>query len=357
MIFRNNLIFIGFSLLATLVTVCNSEEMNSQASTNDMAKTRENTTIATVPITTKNPKQEQIQQKSKHAFTLQSADGTVSLSDFKGKVAVLYFGYTSCPDICPSSLAIMSAALKKLDEEESKQVQPILISLDPERDTVEKLKEYVHYFMPNMIGLKGNKEETKRIAKNYHVNFRKTDVDSALSYVVDHASIYFIIGKDGNLFSHLLHDVTPKEITEKVRLALKQEVKPASDKQDITVLSPYIRETPPGQSISALFMTLQNNSDTEKSLIKVSGDIAKSIEIHQHSHKNGMMEMRKIDKVTIPANNQTALKPGGYHVMLIGLNKKLKSGNTFDLTLHFNDDSKQLIKAKVLNNEESLQKK
>lgn len=154
-------------------------------------------------------------------FTLQSADGKVSLADFKGKVVILYFGYTSCPDICPSSLAIMSSALKTLNKDESKQVQPILISLDPERDTPEKLKEYAAYFMPNMIGLTGTKEEIKQLAKNYRVNFRKTDVDSNLNYVVDHSSIYFIIGKNGELFSHLLHNVTAKEITKKVRQAIK----------------------------------------------------------------------------------------------------------------------------------------
>lgn len=154
------------------------------------------------------------------AFTLQSVDGDVSLSDFKGKVVMLYFGYTSCPDICPSSLAVMSVALKALSKEESQQVQPILISLDPERDNAKKLKEYVTYFLPNMIGLTGTKDEIKKIAKDYNVNFRKTDVDSSLGYVVDHSSIYFIIGKDGKLFSHLLHNVTSEEITKKIRQAI-----------------------------------------------------------------------------------------------------------------------------------------
>ena len=159
-------------------------------------------------------------QQASGSFTLQSADGPVSLSDFKGRVVVLYFGYTSCPDICPTSLATMTTALKSLSQEENKQVQPIMISLDPERDTAEKLKEYVGFFMATMLGLTGSKENIVRIAKDYHVNFRKTDVDSALGYVVDHASIYFIIGKDGHLFSHLLHDATPQEITAKVRKAI-----------------------------------------------------------------------------------------------------------------------------------------
>jgi len=155
------------------------------------------------------------------SFTLQSTTGKVSLEDFKGKIVVLYFGYTACPDICPTSLAILTSAFNSLDEKDQQQIQPILISLDPERDTAEKLKDYVAYFIPKMIGLTGSLDEVKRIAKNYKVSFRKTDTDSAMGYVVDHSSIYFIIGRDGNLFTHLMHNSGPKDIAEKIKLALK----------------------------------------------------------------------------------------------------------------------------------------
>ncbi|MCK5919119.1 MAG: SCO family protein [Cocleimonas sp.] len=154
------------------------------------------------------------------AFTLQSTTGKVSLADFKGKVVVLYFGYTSCPDICPTSLAILTSAFHSLDKEQQQEIQPLLISLDPERDTAEKLKDYTAYFIPKMIGLTGSLDTVKRIAKQYKVNFRKTDTDSALGYVVDHASIYFIIGRDGKLFTHLMHNANPEEVAEKMKQAL-----------------------------------------------------------------------------------------------------------------------------------------
>jgi protein SCO1/2 len=162
-------------------------------------------------------------QKLGGAFTLESTTGKVSLADFKGKVVVLYFGYTSCPDICPTSLAILTAAFNSLSKKEQKEIQPLLISLDPERDTAEKLKDYAAYFIPKMIGLTGSLDEVKHIAKNYKVNFRKTDTDSAMGYVVDHSSIYFIIGRDGKLFTHLMHNSDPKDIAGKMKLALKVE--------------------------------------------------------------------------------------------------------------------------------------
>lgn len=207
------MLVLGFSVF---IAGCNSQDKNRDVKNTDSkldsTLNSEITNVVTSADITK--------QQPSGFFTLQSAAGSVSLSDFEGRVVVLYFGYTSCPDICPTSLATMTTALKSLSQEENKQVQPIMISLDPERDTAEKLKEYVGFFMPTMLGLTGTKENINRIAKDYYVNFRKTDVDSALGYVVDHASIYFIIGKDSQLFSHLLHDATPQEITAKVRKAI-----------------------------------------------------------------------------------------------------------------------------------------
>lgn len=154
-------------------------------------------------------------------FTLESATGKVSLSDFQGKVVVLYFGYTSCPDICPTSLVTLASAINLLDDKDKEHIQPIMISLDPERDSPEILKQYVSHFYPNMIGLTGSQEYIKRVANNYRVNFRKKNIESTTGYVMDHSSVYFIIGRDGTLFSHLLYDATPTEITEKIKQALR----------------------------------------------------------------------------------------------------------------------------------------
>lgn len=154
-------------------------------------------------------------------FELYSEEGKVSLSDFRGTVVMLYFGYTSCPDICPTSLARISTAYRSLSKDQQAKIQPILISLDPDRDSKSKLKSYVEHFLPNMIGLTGSKEQVAEVAKNYNISFRKTEVESGLGYVIDHSSIYFIIGKDGQLFTHLLHNVDPPEIAAALKAALQ----------------------------------------------------------------------------------------------------------------------------------------
>ncbi len=119
------------------------------------------------------------------------------------------------------------------------------------------------------------------------------------------------------------------------------------DFDSINIKNAYVREVPPGMPTSASFLTLQNSSDAEISLTKVTGSIAKNIELHEHTHKNGMMEMRQVDKINIPANSSVELKPGGYHIMLIGLTKKIKSGDKVKLTLEFSNETKKEITVEV----------
>ena len=115
----------------------------------------------------------------------------------------------------------------------------------------------------------------------------------------------------------------------------------------MNIENPYVREVPPGQMTSASFLVITNANDKEISLIKAYSDVAKNVELHEHVHKDGMMEMRQVKEIKIPANGKTILKPGGYHIMLIGLTRKIKAGDIIDMELEFNNGDKQAIKAEV----------
>ncbi len=154
-------------------------------------------------------------------FTLQSADGPVSLHDFRGKVVMVYFGYTSCPDICPTSLTMMAGAMKLLTPEEREQVRGIFISVDPERDRPQGMKEYAAYFHPNFIGVVGTPEETAEIAGRYGVYYKKAPYDeSAMGYGVDHSSTVYVVGRDGQVVDQVMHGATPEKIAASLRRAL-----------------------------------------------------------------------------------------------------------------------------------------
>ena len=115
----------------------------------------------------------------------------------------------------------------------------------------------------------------------------------------------------------------------------------------ITVSKPRIRATAPGQTVSGVFMTLINNSETAYALTSASFSGASTVEIHETSMSEGMMRMRKVSHIDIPANGSAELKPGSYHIMLIGLEKEMKAGTAETLTLTFSDDSQKTVEALV----------
>src|SRR5664279_2460653 len=127
-------------------------------------------------------------------FTLQSAGGPVALKDYSGKLVLVYFGYTYCPDICPTSLAATAEGLKLLLPEELARVAMIFISVDPKRDTPARLKEYVEFFHPAIVGVTGSPENIAEIAKRYGVFYAEQKVETAGGgYVVDHSAETLII--------------------------------------------------------------------------------------------------------------------------------------------------------------------
>ena len=153
-------------------------------------------------------------------FTLFQGDNPVSLSDFQGKLVVMYFGFTSCPDVCPTTLSIIASALRQLTPEELEAVQPIFISIDPERDQGEKLAAYAAYFHPDFIGITGTPDEVQKVINQYGGFFIKVESDSALGYQVEHTSKTYIISKDGQYVTILPHDMTSDLVLTAIRSGL-----------------------------------------------------------------------------------------------------------------------------------------
>lgn len=154
-------------------------------------------------------------------FTLTSDQGPFSLADYRGKVVPIYFGFTHCPDVCITSLSGIAAALKELSAEERAQIQPVFITIDPERDDPARVGEYARYFDPGMIGLTGTLDEVTKVAKAHFVIFEKVPLeDSDMGYTMDHSSIIYVVGKDGVIRTLIRHGETPQHIAQTFREAL-----------------------------------------------------------------------------------------------------------------------------------------
>jgi protein SCO1/2 len=131
-------------------------------------------------------------------FVLTDQDGHArSDKDFRGRFVLLYFGYTYCPDVCPTTLQDMANALAKLGPK-SANVVPVFITIDPERDTPAVLKKYMPAFGPHFVGLTGSMADITRVAHAYRVYFAKQPVTGG-GYSVDHSSIVYLLGPDGKL--------------------------------------------------------------------------------------------------------------------------------------------------------------
>lgn len=154
-------------------------------------------------------------------FTVDTLNGPVSLSDFKGKAVIVYFGYTLCPDICPTSLGFLSAALNQLEASELDKIQGIFISVDPDRDKLEHLDNYAKYFHKSLIGATKEKDVIDKIIHQYGASYRMVKTESSLGYLVDHSAAIYFIDKDGKLAKSLPHGTLPGEMATTLRELIK----------------------------------------------------------------------------------------------------------------------------------------
>lgn len=152
------------------------------------------------------------------AFELTDQNGRVRRdTDFRGRYMLVYFGYTYCPDVCPTTLLAMSRALELLAEtapESRGRVVPLFITIDPERDTVEAMAAYAPSFHPDLVALTGTAEQIGAAAKAYRVYYAKVEDESAADYLMDHSSYIFLMGPDGAYVTHFSHLDSAEKIAE-----------------------------------------------------------------------------------------------------------------------------------------------
>lgn len=154
-------------------------------------------------------------------FTLTDQNGRkVSEKDFLGKPMLVIFGFTFCPDICPTELQVMTAALDAMGVD-GERIQPVFITIDPERDTPSVMKAYVENFSPRLMGLTGTPDEIAAVAKAYRVYYAKApNQASPESYLMDHSSIIYLMGPDGGFVKHFTYTADAAKLTQDLKDAL-----------------------------------------------------------------------------------------------------------------------------------------
>jgi len=157
------------------------------------------------------------------AFELTRSDGSsFGLSELRGDVVLLFFGYTSCPDVCPTTLAGLKLAVSKLNPKNADLVKVLFVTVDPKRDTPERVQTYVSRFNPAFIGLSGTQAQLEKVWNDYGVTQIEVPEAASASYTLDHTARITMIDQDGNLRVSYGFDAAVDDIVHDVELALKQ---------------------------------------------------------------------------------------------------------------------------------------
>ncbi|MCB1433238.1 MAG: SCO family protein [Alphaproteobacteria bacterium] len=153
-------------------------------------------------------------------FTLVDQTGkSITDKDFRGKYMLIFFGYTYCPDVCPTELQVMMAAIDTLGPRAA-EVQPIFITIDPDRDTPEVMQSYVENFGPSLVGLTGTAEQIAQVAKAYRVYYAKSGNTKTQDYLMDHSSIIYLMGPDGLFVKHFTYTTDAAALAEGIAGAM-----------------------------------------------------------------------------------------------------------------------------------------
>jgi len=156
-------------------------------------------------------------------FTLQAGGGTpVSLTDLKGKVVALYFGYTHCPDVCPTTMSTYAQAIERLPEGLRDDIRVVMVSIDPRRDTPEVMSRYVAHFSPDFVGLSGSEAEIDAVIAAWNLNVECGEPSANGSYSVGHPASSFVLDQSGRQRLIVRHDMSVEALAADLELLLKK---------------------------------------------------------------------------------------------------------------------------------------
>jgi len=140
-------------------------------------------------------------------FTLDTIDKKFHFQDGNGKLRLIYFGFLSCPDVCPTTFQTISASMNSISAKEQSEIEIIYIDVDPERDTLSNIKKYLDYFRVDIVPLTGSIEELNKVASIFKASFSKIPIESNLKYTIDHTTSVYLVDREGNYIEKIPHGI------------------------------------------------------------------------------------------------------------------------------------------------------
>jgi protein SCO1/2 len=285
-----------------------------------------------------------------------------SIENFKGKWSILFFGFTNCPDICPTTMQTLKQVKANLEQAGVwHNYQVIMVSVDPERDTTERLANYVPYFDPEFIGISSALETTESFAKNVGILFFKNERTEDNNYDVDHGAALILVDPDAQYAGvitapHLVGPISDdlislakyagitsssaKPALVRSEAVLEEETNSANKNQSLAFENSWIRPAPPGVTSMAAYFDLVNHTDQDIILDASDSPEFGMTMIHTTLVNDGVASMDHLDQLRVPANGKVSFAPLGLHLMLMHPKQELKLGDSAQITLIAQDGSK-----------------
>lgn len=311
-------------------------------------------------------------------FTLTDTEGRPFYfrNETDGHITLLYFGYTYCPDVCPLEMSTLAAALPELSPEVRARIRVVFVSVDPDRDTPERLHEWLSSFDPSFVGLRGTTEEVAQALDFYHFPAPKQSGEPD-GYTVSHPASMYAFTPDNlgrgmygtettkAVWVHDLnvmadHDWSRAEAAAAATSASPStqdsadsaEARPLATAGDVDILDAYLPR-PAAGNVTALYLTLRNGGAAPDTLLGISANFAARGTLHDMTMVGGETRMGPlVGGLALPPGQTVALEPGGRHGMLEGLTKELEPGSTELVVLRFARAGPIAVPARVVRYED-----
>jgi protein SCO1/2 len=288
------------------------------------------------------------------------------LNQLQGQWSILFFGFTNCPDVCPTTMQTLKQVKQDIGSAGVwNNFQVIMVSVDPERDTVERLNNYVPFFDPEFIGIKASIEHTTEFAKNVGILFYKSKQFDNGGYDVDHGAAIILINPQGKYAGvmtapHIQTDMSADLIklanyvgvkknqataSESTPTNTQQPLVNAGKQSSLSIENAWIRPAPPQAPSMAAYFDIVNNTASAITIIGSSSMQFDNTMIHNTVIENGIASMSHMDNLVIPAGARISLSPGAKHMMLMAAKSPLKEGSQVDI--QFETDEGQFFDFKV----------
>ena len=265
-------------------------------------------------------------------LTLQRADGrSFTTADTIGRTSFFVFGYTRCPDFCPLTLVQVAQLHRQLGADAAN-VDTYFVTVDPARDTPERLREYTANFDPTIVGLTGTPDQLTAAYAAFGVVAQRRDApERPGDYFMDHTALSYLVDAGGRIRLVYPYPLEPADVAADVRaLAATQPIRVADAWVRATT-----RSATPGLATTAAYLTIVNTGRAADALVGVSSDAADAVDLHVTRVENGVARMEPVTSLDLPPGGKLVFAPGGSHVMLTGLRADLPPGSEVVLRFRF----------------------